>query len=69
MYQRTENTWCYSTQIRNEYAKGKANFNKRYPIMEHNVKDMYRAGKISTMQLDSLLKRLDYYKNMNEVRR
>ena len=69
IYTRTENTLCYYTQIRKEYTKGKANFSKRYPIMEQNAKDMYKAGKISALQLGYLLKRLNYYKNMNEVRR
>lgn len=68
MYQINEDVTCYCKQIHREYAKGKANFDKRYPIMEQRSKEMYREGKITALSLSHLLKLLNYYKNMNEVR-
>lgn len=69
MYQINEDVTCYYKQIHREYIAGKANFEKRYPIMEQRAKEMYKEGKITALSLSHLLKRLNYYKNMNEVRR
>ena len=69
MYQINEDVSIYYSQIRREYTKGKANFDKRFPIMEQRAKEMYKEGKITARSLSHLLKRLNYYKNMNEVRR
>ena len=69
MYQINEDVSIYYNQIHREYAKGKENFDKRYTIMEQRAKDMYKEGKITALSLSYLLKRLNYYKNMNEVRR
>ena len=69
MYQINENVTIYYKQIHREYTKGKENFDKRYPIMEQRAKEMYKEGKITARSLSHLLKRLNYYKNMNEVRR
>ena len=69
MYQITEDVTIYYKQIYREYVKGKANFDKRFPIMERRAKEMYKEGKITARSLSYLLKRLYYYKNMNEVRR
>lgn len=67
MYQINEDVTCYYKQIHREYSKGKANFDKRFPIMEQRAKEMYKEGKITVRSLSHLLKRLYYYKNMNEV--
>ena len=69
MYQINEDVTIYYKQIYREYTKGKENFDKRYPIMEQRAKEMYKEGKITARSLSHLLKRLNYYKNMNEVRR
>lgn len=69
MYRINEDVTCYYKQIHREYTKGKANFDKRYPIMEQRAKEMYKEGKITARSLGNLLKRLNYYKNINEVRR
>ena len=69
MYQINEDVTIYYKQIHREYVKGKANFDKRYPIMERRAKEMFKEGKITARSLSHLLKRLNYYKNMNEVRR
>ena len=69
MYQINEDVSIYYKQIHREYTKGKKNFDKRYPIMECRAKEMYREGKITARSLSHLVKRLNYYKNMNEVRR
>lgn len=69
MYQINEDVTIYYKQIHREYFKGKENFDKRYPIMEQRAKEMYKEGKITARSLSHLLKRLNYYKNMNEVRR
>ena len=69
MYRINEDVTIYYKQIYREYVKGKANFDKRYPIMEQRAKEMYMEGKITALSLSHLLKRLNYYKNMNEVRR
>lgn len=69
MYQINEDVTCYYQQIHREYVKGKVNFEKRFPIMEQRAREMYRGGKITAVSLSHLLKRLNYYKNMNEVRR
>ena len=69
MYQVNEDVTIYYKQIHREYTKGKENFDKRYPIMEQRAKEMYKEGKITARSLSHLLKRLNYYKNMNEVRR
>ena len=69
MYQINEDVTCYYKQIHREYNAGKANFEKRYPIMEQRAKQMYKEGKITALSLSHLLKRINYYKNMNEVRR
>lgn len=69
MYQINEDVTCYYKQIHREYIAGKANFDKRFPIMEQKAKEMYKEGKITARSLGYLLKRLNYYKNMNEVRR
>lgn len=69
MYQINEDVTIYYKQIHREYSKGKENFDKRYPIMEQRAKEMYMKGKITALSLSHLLKRLNYYKNMNEVRR
>ena len=69
MYRINEDVTCYYKQIHREYNAGKANFEKRYPIMEQRAKEMYKEGKITELSLNHLLKRLNYYKNMNEVRR
>ena len=69
MYQINEDVTCYYYQIYREYNKGKSNFDKCYPIMEQRAKEMYKEGKITALSLSYLLKRLNYYKNMNEVRR
>ena len=69
MYQINEDVTCYYKQIHREYIKGKANFDKRFPIMERRSKEMYNEGKITARSLSHLLKRLNYYKNMNEARR
>ena len=69
MYQINEDVSIYYKQIHREYVEGKANFDKRYPIMVQRSKEMYKEGKITARSLGHLLKRLNYYKNMNEVRR
>ena len=69
MYRINEDVTIYYNQIHREYTKGKANFDKRFPIMERRAKEMYMEGKITARSLNHLLKRLNYYKNMNEVRR
>ena len=69
MYQINEDVTIYYKQIHREYTKGKENFDKRYPIMEQRAKEMYKEGKITARSLSHLLKRLNYYKNINEVRR
>ena len=69
MYQINEDVICYYKQICYEYNESKANFDKRFPIMERRAKEMYKEGKITALSLSYLLKRLNYYKNMNEVRR
>ena len=69
MYRVNEDVTIYYKQIHREYTKGKANFDKRFPIMEQRSKEMYKEGKITARSLNYLLKRLYYYKNMNEVRR
>ena len=69
MYQINEDVSIYYKQIHREYTKGKKNFDKRFPIMEQRAKEMYKEGKITARSLNYLLKRLYYYKNMNEVRR
>ena len=69
MYRINEDVSIYYKQIHREYVKGKANFDKRFPIMERRAKEMYKEGKITARSLNYLLKRLYYYKNMNEVRR
>lgn len=69
MYQINEDVTVYYKQIHREYIRGKENFDKRYPIMEQRAKEMYKEGKITARSLSYLLKRLNYYKNMNEVRR
>ena len=69
MYQINEDVTCYYKQIHREYIRGKKNFDKRFPIMEQKAKEMYKEGKITGRSLSHLLKRLYYYKNMNEVRR
>lgn len=69
MYQVNEDVTVYYKQIHREYSRGKENFNKRYPIMVQRAKEMYKEGKITARSLSYLLKRLYYYKNMNEVRR
>lgn len=69
MYRINEDVTIYYKQIHREYTKGKENFDKRYPIMEQRAKEMYKEGKITALSLSHLLKRLNYYKNMNEVRR
>lgn len=69
MYQVNEDVTVYYKQIHREFAKGKDNFDKRYPIMEQRAKEMYKEGKITALSLSHLLKRLNYYKNMYEVRR
>lgn len=69
MYRINEDVTVYYKQINREYTRGKENFDKRYPIMEQRAKEMYREGKITARSLSHLLKRLNYYKNMNEVRR
>ena len=69
MYQINEDVSIYYKQIHREYSKGKANFEKRFPIMEQRAREMYKEGKITALSLSHLLKRLYYYKNMNEVRR
>ena len=69
MYQINEDVSIYYKQIHREYTKGKANFDKRYPIMVQRSKEMYKEGKITARSLGRLLKRLNYYKNMNEARR
>ena len=69
MYRINEDVTIYYKQIHREYVKGKANFDKRYPIMEQRSKEMYKEGKITARSLSYLLKRLYYYKNMNEARR
>ena len=69
MYQKYEDVKIYYKQIHREYIAGKANFEKRFPIMEQRAKEMYKEGKITALSLSHLLKRLYYYKNMNEVRR
>lgn len=69
MYQINEDVTIYYKQIHREYSKGKENFDKRFPIMEQRAKEMYKEGKITARSLSYLLKRLYYYKNMNEVRR
>ena len=69
MYRINEDVTIYYKQIHREYIKGKANFDKRFPIMEQRSKEMYEEGKITARSLSHLLKRLNYYKNMNEVRR
>ena len=69
MYRINEDVTCYYKQIHREYTKGKANFDKRYPIMEQRAKELYKEGKITALSLSHLLKRINYYKNMNEVRR
>ena len=69
MYRINEDVTCYYKQIHREYIAGKANFEKRFPIMEQRAKEMYKEGKITALSLSHLLKRLYYYKNMNEVRR
>ena len=69
MYRINEDVSIYYKQIHREYVKGKANFDKRFPIMERRAKEMFKEGKITARSLSHLLKRLNYYKNMNEVRR
>lgn len=69
MYQINEDVTIYYKQIHREYSRGKENFDKRYPIMEQRAKEMFKEGKITARSLSHLLKRLNYYKNMNEVRR
>ena len=69
MYQINEDVTIYYKQIHREYIKGKENFDKRFPIMEQRAKEMFKEGKITARSLNYLLKRLYYYKNMNEVRR
>ena len=69
MYRVNEDVSIYYRQIHREYTKGKKNFDKRFPIMEQRAKEMYKEGKITARSLSNLLKRLNYYKNMNEVRR
>ena len=69
MYQINEDVTIYYKQIHREYIKGKENFDKRFPIMERRAKEMYKEGKITARSLSYLLKRLYYYKNINEVRR
>lgn len=69
MYHVNEDVTIYYKQIHREYIKGKANFDKRFPIMEQRAKEMYNEGKITARSLGHLLKQLYYYKNMNEVRR
>lgn len=69
MYRINEDVTPYYKQIHREYTKGKENFDKRYPIMEQRAKEMYKEGKITARSLSNLLKRLNYYKKMNEVRR
>ena len=69
MYRINEDVTIYYKQIHREYIRGKANFDKRYPIMERRAKEMYREGKITARSLRHLLIRLNYYKNMNEARR
>lgn len=69
MYRINEDVTIYYKQIHREYIKGKANFDKHYPIMKQRAKEMYKEGKITARSLGHLLKRLNYYKNMNEVRR
>lgn len=69
MYQINEDVTIYYKQIHREYSRGKENFDKRFPIMEQRAKEMYKEGKITARSLSYLLKRLYYYKNMNEVRR
>ena len=69
MYNVNEDVTIYYTQIHREYIKGKENFDTRFPIMEQRAKEMYKEGKITARSLSHLLKRLNYYKNMNEVRR
>ena len=69
MYKINEDVSIYYNQIYREYTKGKKNFDKRYPIMERRAKEMFKEGKITARSLSHLLKRLNYYKNMNEVRR
>ena len=69
MYRINEDVSIYYKQIHREYTKGKENFDKRYPIMERRAKEMFKEGKITARSLSYLLKRLYYYKNMNEVRR
>lgn len=69
MYQINEDVTIYYKQIHREYSRGKENFDKRFPIMEQRAKEMFKEGKITARSLSHLLKRLNYYKNMNEVRR
>ena len=69
MYQINEDVTIYYKQIHREYIKGKENFDKRFPIMERRAKEMFKEGKITARSLSHLLKRLYYYKSMNEVRR
>ena len=69
MYRINEDVTIYYKQIHREYTKGKKNFDKSYPIMVQRSKEMYKEGKITARSLSHLLKRLNYYKNMNEVRR
>ena len=69
MYRINEDVTIYYKQIHREYTKGKANFDKRFPIMEQRAKEMVKEGKITARSLSHLLKRLYYYKNMNEARR
>ena len=69
MYQINEDVTIYYKQIHREYSRGKENFDKRFPIMEQRAKEMYKEGKITARSLSHLLKRLNYYKSMNEVRR
>ena len=69
MYRINEDVTIYYKQIHREYIRGKENFDKRFPIMEQRAKEMFKEGKITARSLSHLLKRLYYYKNMNEVRR
>ena len=69
MYRINEDVTIYYKQIHREYVKGKANSDKRFPIMEQRSKEMYKEGKITARSLSHLLKLLNYYKNINEVRR
>lgn len=55
----------FYTVIRNEYERGKDNFNKRCPIMESAADDLFRSGRISLSQRNALLKRINCYKTMN----